>query len=279
MRGRWPYLMLVVAIGLALATTYLTYRWMERQAEARPKGDGLLLKSVVVAAVDLAPGTKLSAGSLKVIKWPWDSVPKTAANNPSRLIDRVVLMPITAGEPVLESKLAAQGMEGGLTAIITEGKRALSVKVDEIIGVAGFVTPGTHVDVLVTLEDKGNRKLDATAQTILQNIKVLTSGQKVMQENEKPVLVNVVTLEVTPEEAEKLALAANRGRIQLALRSQTDEKEVTTRGINTPMLIDRPRPVKPRVIYKTPKRRPIVKERDDVVIEVIRGDKRTRQVF
>jgi pilus assembly protein CpaB len=279
MRGRWPYLMLLVAIGLGLATTYLAYRWMERQTEARPKGgEGLLLKSVVVAGVDMAPGTKLSVGSLKVIKWPWDSVPKTAANEPSQLVDRVVLVPIAAGEPVLESKLAAQGMEGGLTAIISAGKRALSVKVDEIIGVAGFVMPGTRVDVLVTLEDKQNRKVDATAQTILQNIKVLTSGQKVMQEKEKPVLVNVVTLEVTLEEAEKLALAANRGRIQLALRNQTDEEEIITRGINTPQLIARPKPVKaaaPKAVRKAP----AVDKRDQVIIEVIRGDKRTKQVF
>jgi len=275
MGRKWPYLMLLLAIGLGLATTYLVYRWMGQQAEASPKGEGLLLKSVVVAAVDLAPGTKLNMESLKVIKWPWDSVPKTAASDPNQLVNRVVLVPIAAGEPVLEPKLAAQGMEGGLTAIIRPGKRAMSVRVDEMIGVAGFVAPGTYVDVLVTVEEKENRKLDATAKTILQNVKVLTSGQKVVQEKDKPVLVNVVTVEVTPEEAEKLALAANRGKIQLSLRNQTDKEAITTRGISTPQLTALPRPIRPA----SPTIKAPIYEPEKVIVEVIRGDKRTKQEF
>jgi pilus assembly protein CpaB len=151
----------------------------------------------------------------------------------------------------------------------------MSVKVDEIIGVAGFVAPGTYVDILVTVEEKENRKLDATAKTILQNVKVLTSGQKVVQEKDKPVLVNVVTVEVTPEEAEKLALAANRGKIQLSLRNQTDDKEITTRGINTPQLTSSPRPIRPA----SPTSQAPIYERERVIVEVIRGDKRTKQEF
>jgi pilus assembly protein CpaB len=274
--------MFVVAIGLGVATTFLAYQWMARQAEARPKGEGILLKPIVVAAVDLAPGSKLDQDSLKVMKWPWESVPSGAIPEPHPLIDRVVLAPIAAGEPIFESKLAAEGMEGGLTAIISPGKRAMSVKVDEIIGVAGFVAPGTRVDVLVTLEEKENRKLDATSQTILQNIKVLTSGQKISKEKDKPELVNVVTLEVSLEEAEKLALAANRGRIQLALRNQTDEEDIATQGISTPQLVNRPKPEIPVARPIIVRKGPVVekeKERESIIVEVIRGDKRTRQEF
>jgi len=274
MRGKWPYIMLFLAIVLGMTTTYLVYRWMEGQVEAMPKGPGLILKPVVVAALDLAPSTKLRLESLKVINWPWNSVPKTAASDPKELVDRVVLVPVAAGEPILQSKLAAQGIEGGMTAIISPGKRALSVKVDEIIGVAGFVLPGASVDVIVTIDDKQNRIFDAAAKTVLQNIKVLAVGQKVMQEKDEPVLVNVVTLEVTLEEAEKLALSINRGRLQLALRNQSDDRETPTGGIHISRLINTTSPVK--VVTNSEKRD---SKEKNVIVEVIRGDKRSRFEF
>lgn len=276
MRGRGPMLMLFMAIGLAFATTYLVYRWMSQQA-GMPQRATVLTQQVVVAALDLAPGTPLRSEFFKVIRWPQESVPKAAFTEPNVLVDRVTLSPILAGEPILASKLAGQGMEGGLSAIIQPGKRAVSVKVDEIIGVAGFVVPGTHVDVLVTVEEKENRKLDATVLTILQNIKVLTSGQKVMQEKDKPIVVNVVTLEVSPEEAERLALASNRGRIQLSLRNQIDEVEAETAGINTLQLIrgrdEEPTIVRPRVARIV---KPVPVQEPETV-EIIRGDSRSKQ--
>ena len=271
MKGKWPYMMLLLAIGMGLGTTYLIYQWMGQQAEAKPKASGLLVKPVVVAAQDLAPGTTLNQDMLKVIKWPWDNVPEGAIGKPEELMGRVVLVQTYAGETLMESKLAAEGMTGGMTAIISPGKRALSVRVNEIIGVAGFVTPGTHVDVLLTIDDDKVRrgKVDAITKTILQNVKVLASGQTVMQVNDEPVLVNVVTLELTLEDSEKLTLAVNRGQLQLALRHQTDDEEVKTAGINTPQLIPAPRRVRKRVA-SAPAPEP-------VIVEVIRGNKRTQQ--
>ncbi len=270
MKVKWPYLMLAVAIGLGLATTLLISRWMERQAELQtgPREEQLVVRPIVVAALDLVPGAKLREESLRVMKWPADSLPPGSQSDPSKLVNRVALQPIVSGEPIMEAKLAPEGTEGGLTAIIAPGKRAMSVKVDEIIGVAGFVMPGSYVDVLVVLEDSKTRHkgLDAAAQTILQNVKVLTSGQKIINEKKEPVLVNVVTVEVTPEEAEKLALASNRGRLQLALRNQFDREESQTYAIHTPQLI------KTRYV-------PAVARKTGVVVEVYRGVKKTEEKF
>jgi pilus assembly protein CpaB len=274
MKGKWPRMILLVAAVLGLATTYLIYHWMERQtdANAAPRQENILVKPVVVATVDLPPGSKLRPEHLKVIQWPAESLPVGVMSASDLLTDRVVFLPIVAGEPMMESKLAPKGTSGGLTAIITTGKRAMSVKVDEIIGVAGFVMPGSFVDVLVTLEDRVNQKLDAAAQTILQNVRVLTSGQKIVNEKNQPVLVNVVTLEVTPEEAEKLALAANRGRLQLALRNQVDREETQTFAIHTPQLIREQSRPHHLAESPPPPARPLV-------VEVIRGNKRTNQEF
>jgi pilus assembly protein CpaB len=272
MKLKWPHIMLVTAIGLGLVTTYLVNRWMEKQSGARSttSQEHVLVKPVVVAALDLVPGTKIRPETLNVINWPAQSMPAGAISDPNTLSDRVVLLRMVSGEPVMESKLAPPGSGGGLTTIITPGKRAMSVRVDEIIGVAGFVVPGSYVDVLVTIDDKNHPKLGSAAQTILQHIKVLTSGQKIVNEKNQPVLVNVVTLELTPEETEKLALASNRGRLQLALRNEWDDKETKTFAIHVPQLITSP----PQLFtVKSPKQAP----RRPFTVEVIRGNKRTHQ--
>ena len=270
--------MLLLAIGTGLATTYLAYRWMNKRiASASTNKGGFLTRAIAIAASDLEPGAKLHPESFKVVQWPMESVPKMAAVNPDQLNNRVVVTQIMAGEPILQSKLAAEGTEGGLAAIITQGRRAMSVKIDEVTGVAGFVLPGSRVDVLVSVEDKENRKLDTTAQIILQNLRVLTSGQKLVRDKDqdKPILVNVVTLEVTPDEAEKLTLAAHRGRLQLALRRYADSDEVNTSGISLPRLI---RPGKeeptPRPVSSTGKKvipRPAAQS-PPKIIEIMRGE-------
>ncbi|HSG06040.1 MAG TPA: Flp pilus assembly protein CpaB [Nitrospiria bacterium] len=267
MRSRGPYIALATAIALGLLTTFLAYRWMQGQALAKPapQAETLLVASVVVAALELPPGSVIQKESLKMMSWPKNSMPEAVITDPGFLLGRVIIAPMLPGEPFTESKLAAKGVEGGLTAIIEPGKRAMSVRVDEIIGVAGFVAPGTFVDVLVVLESK-NKGVDATIKTLLQNIKVLASGQKIMQEKDKPSLVNVMTLEVTVDEAQKLALAASRGRLQLALRNQTDNKEIKTPHIHTHQLLGGP----PKMVKKG---NTTVPER--VTVEVIRGDERS----
>lgn len=244
MGGKWPYIVLIFAILLGGFATLLVSRYAgDRGNKTSVSGKSLFLKPVVVSVVDLTAGSKLSPESMRVAEWPEEAVPKTAVGEIKQLIGRVLIVPISAGEPILQSRLAAEGIEEGLTAIISPGKRAMSVKVDEIIGVAGFIAPASRVDILVTIEDNSGRiKMESTAKIILQNIKVLASGQKLTREEKKVDLVNVVTLEVTPEEATKLALAANKGKLQLALRNQIDQEETKSNGISALELIDSVRP-------------------------------------
>ncbi|HEY5648222.1 MAG TPA: Flp pilus assembly protein CpaB [Nitrospiria bacterium] len=268
MRSRGPYIALAAAIALGLLTTFLAYRWMQSQAYAKPapQTEKIAVAPVVVSALELPPGSILQKESLKTVNWPKTSIPDTAIGNPDYLVGRVIVAPMLTGEPFTENKLAAKGVEGGLTAIIAPGKRAMSVRVDEVIGVAGFVAPGTFVDVMVVLEGK-TKGVDATIKTLLQNIKVLASGQKVVQEKDKPSLVNVMTLEVSVEEAQKLALGATRGKLQLALRTQTDDKEVKTPHIHTHQLLGGP----PKMVKRGKKKVP-----EKVTVEIIRGDERSR---
>ena len=264
---KWPQIIFTLAIVLGVGTTWLVYHWLEQQTSARAPKAELSTQEVVVAAVDLAPGTQIRPESLKMTKWPVESLPPGAFTVAETAKDRVVLQPIMAGEPVMESKLAAVGTNGGLTAIISPGKRAMSVRVDEIIGVAGFVVPGTRVDVLATIDEEHQN--GAAAQAILQNIKVLTSGQKIINEKNEPASVNVVTLEVTPQEAERLALASNRGRIQLALRNQIDTDQPQTYAVRTPELLT----------LQAHAAKPSAPAPKQFVVEVIRGNKRSSQEF
>ncbi len=277
MRGKWPYIVLVFAIGLGGVATVLMSRFTGNTSNAPVSGRPLFLKPVVVAALDLPAGSKLLPESMRVTEWPEESVPKTAADKTEPLLGRVPIVPIAAGEPILRSHLAASGIEEGLTAIISPGKRAMSVKVDEVIGVAGFITPASRVDVLVTIEDKESTQTDSTSKIILQNIKVLASGQKLTREKEKAELVNVVTLEVTPYEAEKLALAANKGKLQLALRNEGDQEQTEPKGIRTKELIDQEQ--KGSAVSVLAKQSLHRQQAEKTVVEIIRGDQRTRQEF
>jgi pilus assembly protein CpaB len=152
---------------------------------------------------------------------------------------RTLIFPAKTGEPIFESKLAPAGNQGGgVASVIGPKKRAMAVKVDKFIGVSGFVHPGNRVDILVTINDQGKVSVPIT-KTVLQNVLVLAAGPDVDKtgKNEKPSNVDVITLEVTPEEGEKLALAANEGKLQLALRNSADSADVITRGTTIPALL------------------------------------------
>jgi pilus assembly protein CpaB len=151
---------------------------------------------------------------------------------------RVVKVPIPQGNPVLLSMLAPEGTAAGLSGILEDGKRALTVKVDEVAGVAGFLHPGDHVDVLMDIAMKGQNQSEHFSKTILHDIPILTTGQIWEQKgNEKPMVVNTVTLELTPENAEVLNLASNEGRIRLALRNRNNRTVAQTQGVTTSILI------------------------------------------
>ena len=183
-------------------------------------------RPVVVAARDLAAGTILQPLDIKVVEWPAELAPASYASDEAAVLGRGLVAHVSADEPLLEAKLAQSG-QGGLPVVIPDGMRAVSVKVDEVIGVAGFVLPGTRVDVLATFGDRDA----AVTRVILQNVEALAAGQTTQPDAQgKPQTVPVITLLVSPEEAEDLTLAATQGQIQLALRGTLDQESVRTDG-------------------------------------------------
>ena len=190
---------------------------------------------VVVAELDIAPGTVLSTRELRIASWPRDIVPAKALSDSKELEGRVVQIPIGKGEPVLFSKLAPAGTSAGLGGLLDHNNLAVTVKTDEVSGVAGFVNPGDRIDVLVQMASPGGEDF---SKIILQNIKVLSKGQIWDQTTDKnhPQVVPTVTLEVTPEQAETLNLASFQGKVRLALRNQMDRTEHATRGVITSQL-------------------------------------------
>jgi pilus assembly protein CpaB len=195
------------------------------------------------------------------------------------VIGRGLIMPVLENEPILPMTLAPKEAGAGLPPAIPPGLRALSVRVNEVIGVAGYVLPGTHVDVVATV-NPGERQGDMTSKVILTNVLVLAAGTKMEQDqNNKPMAVNVVTLLVNPDESERLTLAAGEGKIQLALRNPLDRESPQTRGVRPAALLGTPPPV--RQIAAPP--RPGVAPPTIVVpppsmVEIIRGDKRAQEV-
>jgi pilus assembly protein CpaB len=219
---------LLLAFVIAGACAFLVFRVVGNRLGA----SGPAATRIVAAAGDIKLGTVLTAANLTTIDIA-GSAPKGAILDPKIAINRGVISDLYQGEPILESRLAPVGSGGGLAATIPDGMRAIAVKVDEVVGVAGFVTPGMHVDVLVSGTPPGmnNQPNSIEAQrgtlvkTLLQNIQVLSAGVNIQKDAEgKPQQVQVVNLLVTPEQAEKLSLAGNGVRIQLVLRNPLDTK-------------------------------------------------------
>jgi pilus assembly protein CpaB len=199
---------------------------------------------IVVAAVDVPTGTALSSRQLDVVDWPSEFAPKTYFSSVEEADERVVRRPIGAGEPILESILMAPGSKAGLVSIIEGQKRAVSVKVDPVIGVAGFVNPGARVDVLATLRRIDLKNKLPYSKVILQDVPVLAIDQSLTESRDgEPELVSVVTLEVEPKDAERLVYSAHEGRLHLALRSPGDREIVKTASIGVADLLRRERKV------------------------------------
>jgi pilus assembly protein CpaB len=182
---------------------------------------------VVVAAKDIPLGTRLGASALKVVEWPEANALAGSFKDPIALQGRVVKTTLVHGEPVLEPKLAPRGASGGLAASITAGRRAITVKVNEVVGVAGFALPGNYVDVLVNMKEDQEKPI---SKIVIERILVLAIAQEATRDDTKPKVVNAVTLEVTPEEAEKLDLARSVGTLSLVLRNQVDTQALVTTG-------------------------------------------------
>lgn len=236
MRQRRLLLILTLAIVCGGSAAYFALTYL-RQNTPRLIAAETPRHQVAVATRDLPLGTLLKAEDVKMIDWPGDAIPLGFVSSPDLVVGRGLITSVRANEVLLEGKLAAKGAGAGLAITIPEGMRAVSVRVDDVIGVAGFVLPGTRVDVMLTLPPKLDRK-ESVTQMILQNMHVLAAGQIVQQDAQgKPITVSVLTLMVTPVEAELLVLAANEGKIQLALRNTLDDVEVKTIGANARRLL------------------------------------------
>jgi pilus assembly protein CpaB len=218
------------AIIIALFTSLLIYGYLQRNSKGQERV--IETQPVVVAAVDLSWGTALKNEMLKKVDFLKGSLTENYFSDPSSLVGRVLIYPVQANEPIFESRLAPMNVKtGGVAAVITLKKRAVAVKVDKVIGVSGYIHPYNRVDVLMTV---GTGKTYApVTKTILENVLVLAVGSETKERKgneEKSSPTDVITLEVTPEEAEKLALAATEGRLQLALRNFSDTENAVTRG-------------------------------------------------
>jgi pilus assembly protein CpaB len=199
---------------------------------------------VVVARTDVPVASSAARAALTTVDWPADHVPSGSLTSVDQAVGRIVRRPVAKGEPVLEAALFGAGSAGGLRAVIAPEYRAVSVKVDNVIGVAGFVTPGARVDVLATIRRVDLDRALPFAKVILQDVRVLAVDQKLEEVRANPELVNVVTLEVDPIQAEHLIYAAHEGRLQLALRSPGDDKEVATRSIGVADVLGGQQPAK-----------------------------------
>jgi pilus assembly protein CpaB len=242
MKNQRAIAMMSIAILFGLAAVVLASRWLLRQ----PSGSA---DRIVVAATDVNLGQRLTPDMLKLAEWPKDSLPKGAYGDPLKLTGRVLKNSILRGDPISEAKLAPAGTLGGLSALITEGKRAITVRVNDVIGVAGFALPGNYVDIIVSTQkelaptDKGREQ--SISKIVLERILVLAVAQEVGRDETKPRVVNAVTLEVTPEQAENLDLARSVGTLSLALRNQVDPHDARTDGATKRSMLQQALPPEP----------------------------------
>ncbi|MDB5808456.1 MAG: Flp pilus assembly protein RcpC/CpaB [Betaproteobacteria bacterium] len=282
MKNARAAIMLVISIVLGLAVTALAVVWVSQKA-------AVASNKVAVAAVDIELGSRLNAQMLKVVDWPSGSLPTGGFDDMKTLQDRVVRTSIQRGEAILNSKLAPEGTQGGLSAVIAEGKRAMTVRVNDVVGVAGFALPGNYVDVMVNFQQdapggKGADEKQHISKTVLTHVLVLAVAQEASRDDTKPKVVNAVTLELSLADAEKLDLARNIGTLSLVLRNQIDQGNATTVGVRKSDLLGesvRPavaitRPASPRPTIRTEAAAAQVPMADKSKVEVIRGVQKSR---
>lgn len=237
MQNRRGLIFLGLAVVMGLAAAWATSEFAPNSAQATVVA--AKTTPVVVVRSDVPVASSLTIAQLALVDWPIEHLPTGALHSIDAARERISRRPIAQGEPVLEAALYPTGATGGLGAVIADQHRAVSVKVDNVIGVAGFVVPGSRVDVMATIRRVDQAKPIPFAKVILQDVRVLAVDQKLEEvKSGEPELVNVVTLEVSPVQAEHLIYAAHEGRLQLALRAPGDDVKVTTRSIGVSDLLD-----------------------------------------
>ncbi len=230
MRNKRFFIVLVGALLFGLLAAVSVSRYLS-SAQAYTKN----LNRVAVAKVAIPIGTKIIPEQVMVVQFPKESTPDGAFESPDKLAGRVAVTNIAPREPITEARLAPEGTAGGLSAVIPEGYRAMTVKVDDVVGISGFIMPGTLVDVVVEIDPAEKAGMqDPISKIVLQNIKVLANGQNIdkPEDQREANSVKAVTLLVLPEQAEKLALAASEGHLQLVMRNSVDQGDEQTPGIN-----------------------------------------------
>jgi pilus assembly protein CpaB len=278
--GRWKaFIPIILALVVATGGSVFLYKWLQaRTAPTAVTKVEVEAVPVVVAAANLNWGTKLSKEMLKSVPFLKESLPSGYISDPQAVEGRVLIAPLKMQEPVLESRLAPKDVTiGGVSAVIKRGMRAVAVKGDKVIGISGFIQPGNRVDVLVTMKDTTTK--DEITKMVLSNVLVLATGTEIEDRKDgKPQPVDVYTLEVDPEQGERLALAATEGKLQFALRNVTDQETVLTTGATIAQTLRSLRGVDP--IPPPPK----VKEwstqgKKSFTVETIKGDKVGKQKF
>lgn len=235
MQRRRVLIAMVLAITMGLVSSYLVY-----QAVKSAQGGQGEVEQIAVAAANISVGEALSAQHIKMADWPRATIPAGTVRSTKDAEGRVARVSMVAGEPLLEAKLAPAGQGGLMPVLVPAGKRAVTIKVDEAIQKSGFVVPNSRVDVLVTMARQAGQSRES--RIVLQDVMVLASDQTVEMKDNKPVTMTTVTMAVSPQEAERLALAQNEGKVTLALRNLQDNAQISTPGVTTAQLLGSPAP-------------------------------------
>ena len=275
---------LMTALLLALAVSGLFTFWLSRKLGSSRTVEAANHK-YVAAAQNLDPGAVISASSLKMVDWPSGVPLEGSFSKPEDVANRTLLYPVSAGQPIQERSLAAVGAGIGLSAKIPDGMRAMSLRDDEVVGVAGFLLPGTHVDVIVTYHSAQSN--DTTSDIVLQDVQVLAAGQKTQADPDgKAATTNVVTLLVSPGDAQKLTLASSQGTVHFVLRNGSDRLKVNQQPAKFYMPtsnVPAPRIAGPPVLgpaaTPAPRKPDVVVEKKAYVVQTVRGDKATEEKF
>lgn len=277
MRNARALTMMAFAVILAFVAVIVAARWINAQASGNTN-------KVAVALVDISLGARIAPEMVRMVDWPSSALPPGAINDPKLLDSRVTRTSIQHGEPIMESKLAPPGTQGGLSAVVGEGKRAMTVRVNDVVGVAGFALPGNYVDILVNTQDDaaktGTGRDPSISKIVLERILVLAIAQESNRDDTKPKVVNAVTLELTPDQTEKLDLARSVGTLSLVLRNQIEDKPVNTDGATKTSLLD----AKVAAQVAAPAPKPVVRRRvaqgpAGPQVDVIKGLERSSQQF
>jgi pilus assembly protein CpaB len=287
-------LFLLLAVGAGGGAVFLFKQYLDRMRSTTAAATQTV--PVVVAAMDVPIAARIEAKHVQIVQWPKAHAPAGVLGKTTDVVDHTLRTSVVKGEPILKERLADEKEGRGLAALLAEGMRAMAVSVDSAVGVAGFVQPGDYVDVLTTMspDDETREALKTNparmSKIILQNVLVLAVGEHLQTEGNKPVPVKVVTLGVTPEESERLALAGQHGRLTLTMRARIDQKIAATAGI-TPVQLLTPdegaeehqiiEPVEPRVTLRSHRRRepaavaaaPAAPPPEAPVVEILRGTK------